>query len=225
MSAVAQMSTGACATHEYARQFRHDDGWGAAAVLDSHDTVAVFRGAMPISQSTVAGSLDRLTCRALVVHARAASKPAQRGLVFAHPIEATIGDERVWFFHNGFCPTVHELIGLSESRWDSEELLGWLLPAFSATDWRRALRQRLARLRAGTANCVFLFSQRLIVCNWIDVTVGANQYYTMHAHVTSRSVIVASEPAPALVGPWIPLGHGRILECRVNVDGAVVSED
>ena len=216
VDAASHMSTAASAIHEYSRDLRHDDGWGAAGVLDGTEAVAVFRSAAPLSQDDVASHVTPLRYRALVVHARAASKPEQRGLQYVHPIETRIGGDRAWFFHNGFYPGADEGTAASAAAWDSENLLAHLLPALATTNWRSALRQRLDALPRGTtaANCIVLSARRAIICNWFDVNLGATRYYTMHRAETKNAVIVSSEPSPALADAWEPLGHGRIVECQ-----------
>jgi glutamine amidotransferase len=221
--AMRRMSTGTVAAHEYAGRVRHADGWGVTCMLPASTDVAVYRSSSPIATAELLPAIGDLSCRMLAIHARNASVPAQKGLGFVQPIERFIGGERTWFFHNGFVPSVHRLLGLARSQWDSLELLDWLAPAFDHSDWRRALAVRLQALPADStaANCIFLSARRAIVCNWFNRSNGATAYYTMHCWKGERAVGVASEPFPEMAEPveWNALGHGRVAECRVGDDG------
>lgn len=211
VDAVRRMSQGCGASDR-----QHHDGWGAVAVMRGGDALLVSRSAAPISACPGSDVLRAVEASALAVHARSASRESQRGLEYTHPIETRIAGELNWFFHNGYCPRVNRLLGCEDSAWDSQMLLDWLTPAFLASDWRAALRERLSQLPEGStaANCIFVSARRVVVCNWFDAAAGDADYYTMHANVTDTLTVVASEPfeLPSHREAWTPLGHGSIVE-------------
>jgi hypothetical protein len=224
LDAALLMSTGEGACHEYAgcrpeagRALRHHDGWGAV-YLTAEGNYRCLKSERPIVEDEGALELRRVATRALAVHVRNASIDSKKGLDYVHPIVRDVAGREVFFFHNGFAPDVHRLLGRSESRWDSLELFDWLI-AGGGADWEAGLSERLARLPASTTAANFILAEpgRVTVCNWFPEGSPTPNYYTMHCYQGGGATVVSSEPV-AGVGPlsaWRPVANRSVLTLAV----------
>jgi glutamine amidotransferase len=133
---------------------------------------------------------------------------------FTHPLQRPGED---WYFmHNGSQPTVHRLLGLAESRFDSAEYFDYLIPPGSTTlDAAEAL-ERLRRIPEPGSNSGNAFAIRpdgAYVIHWRSPADRWPLYFTMHELVTPEARIVSSEIVTAL-GPeeaWRPLAPQSIV--------------
>jgi predicted glutamine amidotransferase len=226
LDAAMAMSHGKDAAHEYGPAKRangdflcHYDGWGAA-YLDSTGRLRCMGGERPLADDPGALPLRAVATRALVVHARNATVKDTAGSRCTHPIARPLHGREVAFFHNGFAPDVHRLLGRPRCEWDTAELFEWLAPALERSPSRTALRARLEALPASTtsANFLLLAPDELLACNWFPPTSPAPQYYTMHLHDRGDLRVVSSEPV-AKIAPaarWKPLSNQTLLSFRLD---------
>lgn len=226
VDAAVSMSCGTKAMHEYSSTspsnptcgIRHYDGWGAVYLADNNRLECV-RSDLKFSADPLKSNLRQLQTSLLVIHVRSASVKTQIGMDFVHPIERTLNNRQLFFFHNGFVPDAFRLLGRKTSRWDTEDLFDWLLPSLSNPS-REGLQDRLSRLPPSTkaANFIFAEGKGLMVCNWFPETATAPRYYTMHSFESEHSSFFASESISEIapIERWKPLGNGKIIERRVG---------
>ncbi|MGA2889105.1 MAG: class II glutamine amidotransferase [Terracidiphilus sp.] len=223
INAAIVMSDGMNASHELSFScpanpgcgIRHLDGWGVA-LLRPDGSFYCLKSALPIGTDTLADTVRSIECTAMVLHVRCASREDQKGPKYVHPIEIEEDGHKYYFFHNGYAPDVHSLVGTSENGWDSEDLLAWLRPSLFATFNDSALRERLTLLPASTvaANCMCFGPDGITVVNWFSQNSESPHYYTMHFLQGNEVQIMASEQIPYRDGidSWRPLGNGTILQ-------------
>jgi predicted glutamine amidotransferase len=227
VDAAVSMSCGAKALHEYASTspsdptcgIRHYDGWGAV-FLTEDNRLECIRSSLQIADDPATSKLRELQTPLMVVHVRSASVKTQMGIDFVHPIERTLNQRRLFFFHNGFVPEAFQLLGRKSSRWDTEDLFDWLLPSLSDPS-REGLPDRLSQLPPSStaANFIFVEGQSLAVCNWFGETSRAPGYYTMHSFEGEHASFFASECISEIAPSerWKPLGNRKIVERHLAV--------
>jgi predicted glutamine amidotransferase len=223
INAAIVMSDGMNASHELSFScpanpgcgIRHLDGWGVA-FLRPDGSSHCLKSALPIGKDALADTIRSTECASMVIHVRCASREDQKGLEYVHPIEIEEDGNKYYFFHNGYAPDVHSLVGRSENGWDSEDLMAWLRPSLFAKFSQSALRGRLTLLPASTvaANCLCFGPEGITVANWFSQDIGYPQYYTMHFLQGTDVKIIASEQIRYHDGidAWRPLGNGTIIQ-------------
>ncbi len=223
VNAAITMSNGMKASHELSFScpanpgcgIRHLDGWGVV-FLSPDGSFHCLKSALPIGADSLADAIRSTECNAMAIHVRCASREDQKGLEYVHPIEIEEGGHKYYFFHNGYAPDVHSLLGKSEGGWDSEDLMAWLRPSLFAKFNQTALRDRLTLLPASTvaANCMCLGPDGITAVNWFSQNSASPQYYTMHLLQGAEVQIIASEQVRYCDGvdAWRPLGNGTILQ-------------
>ena len=223
INAAIVMSDGMNACHELSFScpanpgcgIRHLDGWGVA-FLRPDGGFHCLKSALPIGEDALVDTIRSIECTAMVIHVRCASREDQKGPEYAHPIEIEEGGNKYYFFHNGYAPDVHSLVGRSEGGWDSEDLMAWLRPSLLAKFNHSELREKLMRLPASTvaANCLCLGPDGITVINWFSQTTESPRYYTMHSLQDRDVQIIASEQFRYRdeMDTWCTLGNGSILQ-------------
>jgi len=210
------MAAGRTADHDSSLVV-HPDGWGAVwRDPASPSGLAVLRDARPATERARDSGLAAIRTDFLAIHVRRAINPATTGGRFTHPLERPADG---WYFmHNGSLPTVHQLLGLERSTFDSAEYFDYLIPAGA-----RALEESetLARLRAippggNSGNAVAVRRDRAYVIHWRVVREVWPRYFTMHELVEPGRRIIASEVIPALAPAerWRPLPPDSVTELR-----------
>jgi len=234
VDAAISLSNGVGACHELSDTcpenkgsgVRHYDGWGAVYLKQGH--LECVRGAMPIGKDPTVASMRGISTSALVIHVRNASIKSKKGIDFVHPVKRELDSGPGYFFHNGFVPEAYSLINRDSSRWDTEDLCDWLLPALRMND-NKAVKSRLAQLPPSTSSANFIFLRRgcVVICNWFPEPHRQPKYYTMWQLQTERMQIYSSEPLPqfAPVDRWRQVQNQTIttLDCQQMGDTPTAS--
>jgi predicted glutamine amidotransferase len=223
VNAAIEMSGGMSASHELSFPcpansgcgIRHLDGWGVA-YLRPDGSSHCLKSALPIGTDALADTIRSIECTALVLHVRCASREDQKGPEYVHPIEIENDGHKYYFFHNGFAPDVHSMVGRSAGGWDSKDLMVWLKPALVGKFNRSALLEQLTQLPASTtaANCLCLGPDGITVVNWFSNKIGYQQYHTMHMLQDADVQIISSEQIRYRNEneAWRPVGNGSIFQ-------------
>ncbi len=217
VEAAVAMAAGQTANHDSSFVV-HPHGWGAVwRDPASPHGLSALRDVRPATETALDSGLAAITTDFLAIHVRHASSPITRGLEFTHPLQRPADG---WYFmHNGFAPTVHRLLGLPCSSFDSAEYFEYLVPAGA-----QALepRETLARLRAippggNPGNVVAVSRDRAYVVHWRPGT-GSPRYFTMHELVEPGRRIIASDVIPSLAPAdrWRPVPPETVLELRLG---------
>lgn len=221
VAAARVMSCGVSPHHEHgadlrgdgSARLRHFDGWGA--LYRSRDgALDCVRGTRPIANDPRAAALGTVETDFLVVHVRNATRPEQRGVAYTHPAEAEVAGRRLYFFHNGYAPGVHRLLGREHPGWDTRDLFKWLAEGYGGAGWEEGLGARLAALPECTtsANFVLADAARVVVGNWYSPGSPTPRYYRMHRFSEGGTVVIASEPVGEVAPPerWTALENGTL---------------
>jgi hypothetical protein len=209
LQAAVSMSMGHTADHEGPWPY-HPDGWGAIWRKRSMGgALALHRDTRPISHSVDTSPVQGITTDFLAIHVRHATLARNHGPQFTHPLERS-DSALVWYFmHNGFMPTVYQLLGLDASYFDSAEYFNYIVPAGTPALNKQ---ETLARLRAippgGTSgNAIAVNPQRAYVIHWSPPTTPYPRYVTMHRLVRPNLLVIASEIIQTLAPreQWEPL--------------------
>jgi glutamine amidotransferase len=118
--------------------------------------------------------------------------------------------------HNGSLPTVHRLLGMERSTFDSAEYFDYIVPPGAA---RLGARETLRRLEAippggNSANAVAVRGDRAYVIHWTAPGDRWPRYFTMHQFVGRGVRVVASEVIPSIAPAdrWEEVPPGTVLE-------------
>ncbi|MBY8885137.1 hypothetical protein K7472_09810 [Streptomyces sp. PTM05] len=214
LDAAVDMSCGRTADHDGPTNV-HPNGWGA--VWRQHDAphgLAVHRDVRPLGESAEDSPIRGVETDFLAVHARHATLPRNQGLRCTHPLER--GGAYPWYFmHNGFLPTVHQLLGMAESEFDSGEYFDYIVPRDTRElDEASTLRLLAAIPQGGSSgNAIAVSPDHAYVIHWTTPGTAAQRYFRMHTVTTERFRVVASEVVPSLAPPeqWRPLEPGLLL--------------
>jgi predicted glutamine amidotransferase len=221
LAAAVGMSLGETADHNGPTQV-HPNGWGAVwREGGPGGTLAFHRDPGPLFDGVHDSPLPSLRTDFLAIHSRHATISANVGLPFIHPLVRTDGSTTWYFMHNGFLPTVHRLLNLDGSRFDSAEYFEYAVPV-GATALDEA--DLLARLRAippggSSGNAIVVNTTDAYVIHWTPSAEADRRYFTMHTLETDRAVIVSSEVVPALGPPrnWWPVAPDRVLRIPLTI--------
>jgi glutamine amidotransferase len=212
------MASGATADHESHIRL-HADGWGAVwADPEAPGGLSVLRDVRPATETLMTSGLPAVRTRFLAVHLRRAPRPSVEGPRFTHPLQRP-GD--AWcFMHNGSMPTVHRLLGMECSTFDSAEYFDYLVPPGARTlDAREALR-RLEAVPPGdnSGNAVAVRPDRAYVIHWRAAGHRWPRYFTMQQFVGRGVRVVASEIIPSIAPAdrWEPVPQSTVLELPFN---------
>ncbi|MGN9893674.1 class II glutamine amidotransferase [Micromonospora sp. L31] len=214
LEAAVDMACGRTADHE-GPIFRHPNGWGAVwRDPDGSGRLRVHRDVRPIEESFQDSPLVDLRTDVLAIHTRHATIPTKLGLEFTHPLERV--DVVPWYFmHNGFLPTVHLRLGLSDSVFDSREYFDYIVPAEA-----RALDPvaTLALLRdipvgGSSGNAFAVNPYAAYVIHWTPPQEARPRYFGMSRLDTAAATFVSSEILPqfASAADWRPLPADHVL--------------
>src|SRR5439155_27111590 len=120
------------------------------------------------------------------------------GLQFTHPLQRSVDD---WLFmHNGSQPTIHRLLGLEHSVFDSAEYFDYLIAPGATMLDRRETLDRLRAIPPGgnSANAVAVRSDRAYVIGYSSDRSLSPRYFTLHQLVEPDRHIVASDVITSL---------------------------
>lgn len=215
VAAAVAMAEGLTSDHE-ATFNRHPHGWGASwRDAASPKRIGVFRDQRPATQAALDSPVAQIETGLLAVHVRRAIAVDTVGLGFTHPLERAADD---WvFMHNGSQPTIHRLLGLERSRFDSAEYFDYLIPKGARRLDPQVALSRLADIPEPAGNCanaIALSTDRVYVVHWRSPSDGWPLYFTMHRLKTPDCEIISSEIIPDLGPPedWQPLAPQSVEE-------------
>ncbi|WP_331769540.1 hypothetical protein OG948_37940 (plasmid) [Embleya sp. NBC_00888] len=213
LEAAVGMSCGRTADHDGPVHV-HPHGWGAVWREDGAEHgLGVHRDIRPLAESWRESPVPNLTTDFLAIHARNATLPENHGIQYTHPLFRN--DELPWYFmHNGFLPTVHTLLGMESSTFDSREYFDYVIPAGAHTiDAEQALRLLDAIPPGGTSgNAIAVNSREAYLIHWTSPDNASPRYFTMQRLRTPEMTVISSEAIPDLapVDQWEPLKPGIV---------------
>lgn len=222
--AAVAMSEGHTAQHEGPIRC-HPNGWGALwKSPGSRHGLEAHRDTRTILEGLEDSPVPRLETDFLAIHVRHATLSHTRGLEYTHPLQRGEEGAVPWYFmHNGFLPTVHRLLGMERSHFDSREYFDYIIPSDTdALDTRAAL-ERLRAIPPGgsSGNAIAVNPRRAYLLHWSPADTPYPRYFQMHRLATPDFVVLASEIIPAL-GPaerWEPVPREYILEVPLEGTG------
>jgi glutamine amidotransferase len=219
LEAAVGMSVGATADHAGPTTC-HPNGWGAMWRTTDSAALAVHRDDRPLADSADPSPITGLQTDFLAIHARHATVPANLGLQFTHPLVRADPTTTWYFMHHGYLPTVHRLLGLAASRFDSAEYFQYAIPVGTTTLEEAQLLERLSAiaLPGSSGNAIAATVDEAYVIHWSLTQNLDRRYYTMYRLETDRVMIVASEVIAALAPAqlWQPLPPGRVLRISLK---------
>jgi predicted glutamine amidotransferase len=215
LDAAVDMSCGRTADHDGPTDV-HPNGWGAVwRRQDAPHGLAVHRDVRPLGESFHDSPLRDLDTEFLAIHARHATLAKNQGLKCTHPLERD-GEYPWYFMHNGFLPTVYQLLGLPESEFDSREYFDYIVPRGARRLDEASTLKRLGAIPAGgsSGNAIVVNPENAYVIHWTTPGNPAPRYFGMYTLRTPRFRVIASEVVPALAPPeqWEPLKPDHVVE-------------
>ncbi len=216
VAGAVAMASGRTAAHD-SPILNHPDGWGAVWSDPTSATgLSALRDVRPAAESAADSGLGSIRTDFLAVHVRNATRPTTKGISYTHPLGRPADG---WYFmHNGSQPTVHRMLGLERSTFDSTEYFDYLIPAGALRLDERATRDRLRRIPPGgnSANAFAVRRGRAYVIHWQTDRLKWPRYFTMHQLVEPGRRVIASEVIPEIApaGRWEPLPPDTVTELR-----------
>ncbi|MFI6015450.1 class II glutamine amidotransferase [Streptomyces sp. NPDC051243] len=213
LDAAVAMSCGRTADHDGPTDV-HPNGWGAVwRDAGAVNGLGVHRDVRPLSESWQESPVPDLTTDFLAIHARHATLPQNHGIQFTHPLHRE--DELPWYFmHNGFLPTVHSLLGMESSAFDSREYFDYVIPAGADTLDAQRTRQLLDAIPPGgsSGNAIAVNPRAAYVIHWTSPPNKSPRYFTMQRLRTPDLTVISSEVIPDLApaDQWEPLEPGTV---------------
>lgn len=220
VDAALAMSTGITADHEGPIRV-HPNGWGAVWQDPAVEGgLGIYRDVRSMADSVHESPVRSVRSDFLTIHTRHATLQRNAGLQFTHPLER-IEDGFTWYFmHNGFLPTVYQLLGLPRSEFDSAEYFQYIVPRGSMTIDEDETRLRLRAIPPGgtSGNSVAVNRECAYVIHWASEPNRFPRYFGMHRLVRPNLLVVSSEIIPSLAAPaeWEPLKPEQILGISLN---------
>jgi glutamine amidotransferase len=214
VAAAVALAAGETADHDGAFT-QHPHGWGALwRDPGAPGGLSALRDVRPATDS-MAAALAAIDTDFLAIHLRRSMSAQTLGPRFTHPLQRP--DDHWYFMHNGSQPTVHRLLGLPESRFDSAEYFDYLIPPRSAAIDAPEALEKLRLIPEPGSNSGNAFAVRpgmAYVIHWRSPSDRWPRYFTMHELSTPDARIISSEIVPALApaAHWRPLPPQSILE-------------
>ncbi|MDF9817044.1 hypothetical protein [Streptomyces sp. SPB162] len=208
LDAAVAMSCGRTADHDGPTDV-HPNGWGAVwRESGAPHGLGVHRDVRPLGDSWQESPVGDVSTDLLAIHARHATLSRNHGPAFTHPLYRD-GESPWYFMHNGFLPTVHRLLDLESSDFDSREYFDYVIPAGTeALDAEGTLRRLDAIPPGGSSGNAIAISPRAAhVIHWTPQGAGSPRYFGMHRLRTPDLTVIASEVIPDLApaDQWEPL--------------------
>ncbi len=231
VAAAVEMSCGVTANHDNATKV-HAHGWGAVWRDPATGALQVHRDTRPLADSVADSPVGGAPTDFLAIHARNATLPAQQGIRFTHPLKRP-GDD--WYFmHNGYLPTVHQLLGRPGSVFDSAEYFDYVIePGTLALDEKTTLAKLRAIPPGGmSGNAIAVHPRHAHLIHWSPPDTRTPRFFDMQRLSLPGAQVVASELLPSLAPPgrWrpvppdtvmtFPFGPERISSCPLPGDAS-----
>ncbi|WP_405540359.1 class II glutamine amidotransferase [Streptomyces sp. NBC_00075] len=213
LAAAVTMSRGESADHDNATVC-HAHGWGVVWRDGRTGELGCHRDVRPAWQGVPDSPLTDLKTDFLAIHVRNATLPEKQGLRFTHPLTRAADD---WYFmHNGYMPTVHRLLGMEHSEFDSAEYFDYLIPPGTAALGEEVVLEQLRAVPPGgstSGNAIAVHRRGASIVHWSPGETPTPRFFTLHEFVTPKVHVVSSERVPALAEPplWRALAPGRVL--------------
>lgn len=219
LGAAIAMSNGESADHDNPT-LRHQHGWGAIwSDTQAADGIAAHRDARPISESAHESGIGEIQTEFLAIHVRNATLEKDRGGRFTHPLQRP-GDD--WYFmHNGYMPTVHKMLGMKESVFDSAEYFDYIIPDRVTSLDQEATLKALRDIPAGrttSGNAIAVRPGHAYVVHWSPPDTPTPVFFTLFKTIVRRCTIIASDRIPEIAPTekWEQLPAGAVLEIPLN---------
>lgn len=198
VTGAVAMASGETADHD-SPIVNHPDGWGAIWSDSSATTgLSVLRDARSATESALESGLGAIRTGFLAIHVRSATHLTTKGLQYTHPLQRSFDG---WYFmHNGSQPTVHRMLGLEHSTFDSAEYFDYLVPPGTLILDEQATRERLRNIPRGgnSGNAFIVCRDCAYVVHWQTDCGTWHRYFTMHQLIEPRRTIVSSEVIPSI---------------------------
>ncbi|MFI9778713.1 class II glutamine amidotransferase [Streptomyces sp. NPDC051956] len=212
VDAAVEMSCGVTADHDNATTV-HAHGWGAVWRDLGTGALHAHRDTRPAVDTAPASPAAFARTDFLALHVRNATLPENRGLSFTHPLQRPFDD---WYFmHNGYLPTVHQLLGMDASVFDSAEYFDYLLPpGTEALDTESVLHALRAIPPGGkSGNAIAVHPDRAHLVHWSPPDTATPKFFAMQRLTLPGLDVVASEVVPSLAPAhrWRPLAPDTVL--------------
>ncbi|MFF3546808.1 class II glutamine amidotransferase [Streptomyces platensis] len=216
LAAAEAMSCGRTADHDGPTDV-HPNGWGAVwRQSDAPYGLGRHRDVRPLAESFRESPVPGLSTDFLAVHARHATLAKNHGPRFTHPLERSGGAFPWLFMHNGFQPTVHRLLGMAESEFDSREYFDYIVPAGTRRLDEAETLDRLNSIPRGgsSGNAIAVNPYSAYVIHWTSPDTLSPRYFGMYRLQTDRCLVIASEVIPDLAPAdhWEPLKPDSVTE-------------
>jgi predicted glutamine amidotransferase len=218
VKAMVAVARGETADHE-ASFSEHPHGWGAVwRDISAPSGLSVMRETTSADTSLIDSGLASVQTDFLAIHIRRTTSSTTFGPQFTHPLQRPAED---WYFmHNGSQPTVHQLLGLPFSTFDSAEYFDYLIPQGTSSLEQEEVLERLRKIPEPGSNSGNAFAIRpdcAYVIHWRSPSDTWPRYFTMHETVTPDCRIICSEIVPALAPAeqWTPLPPQILLEIPI----------
>ncbi|MDV9199085.1 class II glutamine amidotransferase [Streptomyces sp. Wh19] len=214
LAAAVAMSRGETANHDNATTC-HRHGWGAVWRDPATGKVDSHRDPRPAWQAIPDSPLTGLVTDFLAVHVRNATLPEKQGLRFTHPL--TRPDDDWHFMHNGYMPTVHRLLGMECSEFDSAEYFDYLVPPGTTALPGDDVLDRLRAVPPGgttSGNAIVVNRGGAVVVHWSPRETPTPRFFTLHQFTDPLLCVVSSERIPALAAPrrWHEVAPASVLQ-------------
>ncbi|MFD5343736.1 class II glutamine amidotransferase [Streptomyces anulatus] len=210
--AAVEMSIGATANHDNATT-AHVHGWGAVWRDLADGGLRTHRDERPAATSAPGSPVATVETDFLALHVRNATLPENRGSMYTHPLERA--DDEWLFMHNGYLPTVHRLLGMEKSVFDSAEYFDYLLERGGGPLEEAAALSRLRAIPPGgmSGNAIAVHPRQAHLIHWSPPDTPTPRFFAMQRHVGEGMEVVASEVVPSLApaDAWLPLPADTLL--------------
>jgi len=199
----------------------HPDGWGALWSDPASPTgMSVLRDVRQADETALNSGLSAARTPFLAIHVRNATHTSTRGLQYTHPLQRSADG---WYFmHNGSQPTVHKMLGLEHSTFDSAEYFDYVIPTGALKLDEQQTLHRLRRIPKGgnSGNAFAVCKARAYVIHWQTPDSPWKHYFTMHQLFEPERRVIASEVIPAIAPAkyWEPLAPDTLIELSLNND-------
>ncbi|MFI9723644.1 class II glutamine amidotransferase [Streptomyces sp. NPDC052396] len=219
LAAAEAMSCGRTADHDGPTDV-HPNGWGAVwREPDAPYGLGTHRDIRPLTDSFRQSPVPELSTGFLAVHARHATLAKNHGMAFTHPLERG-GEVPWWFMHNGFLPTVHQLLGMDASEFDSREYFDYIVPDGTRVLDEKETLERLNRIPRGgsSGNAIAVNPTDAYVIHWTSPDTLSPRYFGMFRLRTDRCTVIASEVIPDLAPAehWEPLKPDNVIRLPLD---------
>lgn len=221
---IIKISCGENELHENNKslgEFRHADGWGIA-YMDDAGKWNVYRSTKPIFEDKEIPRFRDISCRALILHTRRATKGRKDIVDNNMPFLASTDSGDYLFTHNGTIEDKFELDQSISAKGDSDSV-SWFNYLLSNA---RCSTQKISTCmfrpqKFSSANFFFVTPDKIVVGERFRQN---PEYYTMKLYQDNESLIISSEVLPTLKEkPWKKIENNSFIEIDYKSENRKVS--